>query len=116
MHGRRIASRVASAAVNRPWIVRTVALLLVLVGLQAGAFSDLDRGDERYYGTEDYSAVGRPEARKPDAVPLPLPAAQPPRALQSSLFPALFTPPRRFTGARAFARHRVPDPTGPPRA
>jgi hypothetical protein len=102
--------------VNRPWIVRTVALLLVLVGLQAGAFSDLDRGDERYYGTEDYSAVVRPEARKPDAIPLPLPAAQPPRALQAALFPASLAPARRLTVARAFTPHHLPDPTGPPRA
>ena len=101
---------------NRPWLVRTVALLLVLLGLQAGSFRDLDAGHERYYGTEDYSAVVRPEARKPDAVPPPLPAAQPPGALQAALFPASLTPPRRFTGARAFARHRIPDPTGPPRA
>jgi hypothetical protein len=102
--------------VNRPWAVRAVALLLVLVGLQAGSFSDPDTGDERYYGTEDYSAVVRPEARKPDAVPPPLPAVQPPGAPQTALSSALVTPARHRTGARAFPKHRVPDPTGPPRA
>ena len=96
--------------------MRTVALLLVLVGLQAGTFSDLDAGDERYYGTEDYSAVVRPEARKPDVIPLPLLAAQPPGAPLALLVCALRPPSRRPAGVRAFARYRVPDPTGPPRA
>ena len=101
---------------NRPWPVRAVALLLVLVGLQAGSFSDLDMGDERYCGTEDYSAVVRPEARKPDAVPPPLPAAQPPGAPQTALSSASVTPALHRAGARAFPKHHVPDPTGPPRA
>lgn len=101
---------------NRLWIVRAVALLLVLVGLQAGAFGDLDTGDERYYGSEDYSAVVRPEARKPDAVPQPLPAAQPPCQPQAALFPASLAPARRLAAARAFTPHHLPDPTGPPRA
>ena len=100
---------------NRPGIVRAVALLLVLVGLQAGSFSDLDTGDERYYGTEDYSAVVRPEAREPDAVPPPLPTAQPPGAPMALLFSPLLPPTRRPPGVRAFPQHRVPDPTGPPR-
>ena len=101
---------------KRLWIVRAVALLLALVGLQAGSFRDLDAGDERYSGTEDYSAVVRPEARKPDVIPLPLPAAQPPGAPMALLVSALRPPSRRPAGVRAFPRHRLPDPTGPPRA
>jgi hypothetical protein len=102
--------------VNRPGIVRAVALVLMLVGPQAGSFSDLDTGGERYYGTEDYSAVVRPEARKPQAVPLPLPAAQPPGAPRALLVCALRPPIRRPAGGRAVPQHLVPDPTGPPRA
>jgi hypothetical protein len=101
--------------VNRPWLVRAVALLLVLLGLQAGSFRDLDAGHERYYGTEDYSAAVRPEARKPHAVPPPLPAAQPPGAPLALLDFALLPPTRRPADVRAFPQHHVPDPTGPPR-
>jgi hypothetical protein len=87
---------------------------MLLVGLQAGAFRDLTASDERYYGAPDYSAAVRPEARKPDAVPPPDAAAQPPLARMSS--GAQLRPAPRRTGAVAFPPHHVPDPTGPPRA
>lgn len=99
-----------SAAVNRPWVVRLVAVLLVLVGLLAGAFRDLPTNDERYYGTEDYSAAVAPEAGKPHALPAALPAAQLPQAA----YPAYAMP---LAPVRAAAHaFRLPDPTGPPRA
>lgn len=99
-----------SAAVNRPWVVRIVALLLVLVGLQAGAFRDPDAGDERYYGTSDYSAAVAAQTRLPDALPPPAPAAQLPRAPdRASAAPVA----RVRAAARPFY---LPDPTGPPRA
>lgn len=100
---------------NRPGIVRAVALLLVLVGLQAGSFSGLDSGDERYYGTEDYSAVVRPEARKPDVIPVPLPAAQPPRVAPATEFAAFAALAQAETG-NALPQRLRPTPTGPPRA
>lgn len=99
-----------SAAVNRPWLVRSVALLLVLVGLQAGAFRDLPTNDERYYGTEDYTAAVAPEAGKPHVLPPASPAAQRPHAVHWRY--AVSSAPVR---AAAHTLHR-PDPTGPPRA
>jgi hypothetical protein len=102
--------------VNRSWIVRSVALLLVLVGVQAGSFRDLYAGHERYYGTEDYSAAVRPEARKPDVVPVDPPFAQPPRRVAAPPFTAFASPARRATGGRASPRRLLPDSTGPPRA
>ncbi len=106
----------ASAAVDRSWIVRTVALLLVLVGLQAGAFRDLDTGHEWYFGAEDSSAAVMAEARKADPEIAGLTAADAPRALP--------VPPRAAPRPRtalvdsgAFPpRSLRPDPTGPPRA
>lgn len=99
-----------SAAVSRPWVVRSIALLLVLVGLQAGAFRDLPTNDERYYGTEDYSAAVAPEAGKPHVLPPAVPAAQRPHAVHWR-----YVIPTAPVGAAAHAFHR-PDPTGPPRA
>ena len=99
-----------------PWIVRTVALLLVLVGLQAGAFRDLDTGHEWYFGTEDASAAVRPEARKSDVLPVHPPSAQPPRWVAALTFTAFASPARRATGGGACSQRLLPDPTGPPRA
>ena len=101
---------------NRSWIVRSVALLLVLVGVQAGSFRDLYAGHERYYGTEDYSAAVRPEARKPDVVPVHPPSAQPPRWVAEAPFTAFASPARCATGGGASPQRLLPDPTGPPRA
>jgi hypothetical protein len=53
--------------VSRPRIVRSIALLLVLVGVQAGAFRDLETGHEWVFGTEDHSAAVLSEARKADS-------------------------------------------------
>lgn len=97
-----------SAAVNRPWVVRWVALLLVFVGLQAGSFRDLDTGEQRYFGTADYHAAVAPEAGKPQALPPAVPAAQAPRAAPvAQVLPA--------AAVRAGAFHFF-DSTGPPRA
>jgi hypothetical protein len=96
--------------VIRPWLVRAVALLLVLVGLQAGSFRDLDTGDAPYYGTADYGAVVAVEARLADGLPPPAPVARLPQAQHGD--GALPTEPVR-AAARAF---HLPDPTGPPRA
>lgn len=101
---------------NRPWIVRAVALLLVLVGLQAGSFRDLDAGHERYYGAENYSAAVRPEARKPAAVPVEPPAAQPPRLAPATGFTAFAPLAQAATGGNALPQRLRPAPTGPPRA
>lgn len=101
---------------NRPWLVRTVALLLVLVGLQSGSFRDLDTGHERYYGTEDYSAAVRPEARKSDLGPVEPPAALPPRRNGSAPVTDSSVPARLAGGGDASPRRFLPDPTGPPRA
>ena len=101
---------------NRSWIVRSVALLLVLVGVQAGSFRDLDAGHELYYGTKDDSAAVRPEARKPDVVPAHPPPVQPPRWFSEPPFTAFASPARRTTGGRASPQRLLPDPTGPPRA
>lgn len=99
---------------SRPWVVRAVALLLVLVGLQAGSFHDLDTSHERYYGTEDYSAAVRPEARKSEGVPveppsLPNDADRPAIASRASASPVAVS-----RGRAAPARRLHPDPTGPP--
>lgn len=94
--------------------MRAIALLLVLVGLQAGAFRDLTTSDERYYGAPDYSAAARPEARKPDALPPPDAVAQPPLARVSP--GAQPQPVLVRTDAGAFPPHLVPEATGPPRA
>ena len=94
--------------------MRLVALLLVLVGLQAGAFRDPPTNDERYYGTEDYSAAVAPEARKPKAIPLPDAVAPPPLArVRLGMQPQ---PGQLRADAGGFPPHHVPDPTGPPRA
>jgi len=105
-----------SRAVNRPWLVRSIALLLVLVGLQAGSFRDLDAGHERYYDTDDYASAVRPEVRKSDLDTVePQPAQDRPvgrtaahRAIEiaSACAAPVAHPPQRFR----------PAPTGPPRA
>lgn len=97
-----------SAAVNRPWLVRSIALLLVLIGLQAGSFRDLDTGEQRYFGTADYHAAVAPESGKPLALPPAVPAAQLPSA-------APVAPVLPVAAARAGAFHFF-DSTGPPRA
>jgi hypothetical protein len=102
--------------VHRPWIVRTVALLLVLVGLQAGAFHDLETGHEWYFGTEDNSAAVMSVARKADPAIDGVPVADAPSALPLPVHRALecrTTP--EIVGACA-PRAFLPDPTGPPRA
>lgn len=100
----------------RPWIVRSVALLLTLVGLQAGAFDSLETQQKRYFGVDQYGAAVLAESRKAepaiDSEPAPAPAAVPvatrrtqgehPVAALSVLFVA--------------SQRRLPDPTGPPRA
>lgn len=101
---------------NRPWIVRFIALLLVLVGLQAGAFRDLDTGHEWVFGTEDASAAVMSEARKADPKTDRLPVADAPSALPD---PVCATLPLRAApeiGGAPSARAYLPSPTGPPRA
>lgn len=101
---------------NRPWIVRNVALLLVLVGLQAGAFRDLDTGQEWVFGTEDASAAVMSEARKADPEMDGLPVADAPAALPVPVRAALeFRTAPEILGVSA-PRSFLPDPTGPPRA
>jgi hypothetical protein len=105
-----------SRAVNRPWLVRAVALLLVLVGLQAGSFQDLDNGHERYYGNDDYTSAVRPEVRKSDldsVEPQPAqdrPVDPSPAHRTIEIASACATP-----AALLLPRFR-PAPTGPPRA
>lgn len=106
-----ISRMLVSARVNRPWVVRTVALLLVLVGLQAGAFRDLPTHDERYYGAEDYGVAVAPESAKPHALPPAEPVAQLPHAPYRA-----FAMPPALVGAAAAHAFHLPDPTGPPRA
>ncbi|MDH4096484.1 MAG: hypothetical protein OEV81_17050 [Betaproteobacteria bacterium] len=101
---------------NRFWLVRAVALLMLVSGMQAGALRGIDTGDERYYGNPETSTAVRPEARKSDVIPLPEPAAQPPQPQQWASGDALPQPGQLPAGARALPQHRVPDPTGPPRA
>lgn len=101
---------------NRLWIVRTVALLLVFVGLQGGSFRDLDGGQQWVYGADNGVAAVLAETREPDAVPLTPPAAQPPRVARAPLGMAFAAPARTVRGSRAFLPHLHPDPTGPPRA
>jgi len=103
-----------SAGVNRPWVVRAVALLLVLVGLQAGAFRDLPTNDERYYGTEDYSAAVRPEARKSEGMPVEPPAALTAEARRDTAARAWAMPASLAQAGAARASWLHPDPTGPP--
>ncbi len=98
---------------NCPGFVRAVALLMLLVGLQAGSFRDLTASEERYYGAPDHSVAARPEVRQPDALPLPGPSAQPPRPEYRATVE--LPPPPKPDRAGAFPRHH-PDPTGPPRA
>lgn len=96
--------------------MRSVALLLVLVGLQGGAFRILDAEQERYLGPEATGAAVLAESRKPD------PAGQLPSALHMP--PASRAPVaaafehRRPAASGGFETppHRFPDPTGPPRA
>ena len=87
---------------------------MLLAGLQASAFRDLTTNDERYYGSPEQSTAVRPEARKPDALPLPAAAAQPP--LARALAGAQPLPALRRADAVGFPPHHVPSPTGPPRA
>lgn len=100
---------------NRPWIVRTVALLLVLVSLQAGAFRDLEADYEWCFGTAESSAAVVCEARKADpAIAEPPAGAVPPRAAPALAVDAVGTVlnARGACATRAFR----PSPTGPPRA
>jgi hypothetical protein len=97
-----------SAAVNRPWVVRSIAVLLVLVGLQAGSFRGPDTGDERYYGTSVYGGAVAPEAGKSQTLPSAVPAAQWPRAAHVAHV-------LQGLAVRTVAFHFF-DSTGPPRA
>jgi hypothetical protein len=104
--------------VNRPWIVRNVALLLVLVGLQAGSFRDLDTGHEWFFGTEDASAAVMSEARKADPSIDRLPAASAPSAfpVPVRVRAALRLRAAPESSGAPSARAYLPSPTGPPRA
>jgi hypothetical protein len=102
--------------VDRPWIVRSVALLLTLVGLQAGAFHDLETKQKRYFGVDDHSAAVLAESRKADpaidAEPAPAPAAVPVAARRAQAeYPAA-----ALSVVFVASQRRLPDPTGPPRA
>ena len=101
---------------SNPWFVRSVALLLVLVGLQSGSFQDLDAGQERYYGAQDFSAAVRAEARKTDPVLGAGSAADAPTALPRALMVARAPQRSRALGIACLPQYLLPDPTGPPRA
>lgn len=105
-----------SRAVNRPWIVRAVALLLVLVGLQAGSFQDLDAGHERYYGNDDYTSAVRPEVRKSDLDGVEAQPAEDRPERPAAVYRAIEIPSTRATSAALPAPRFRPAPTGPPRA
>jgi len=96
--------------------VRTVALLLVLVGLQAGAFRDLDTGHEWYFGTGDHSAAVLPEARKADPTIGMGPIAEAPRIRQAPVIAETARDALPETGSVRAVHRLLPDPTGPPRA
>jgi len=102
--------------VSRPFIVRSIALLLVLVGLQAGAFRDLDTGHEWYFGAEDSSAAIMSEARKVDPAIDGLPGADAPPAPPAALDAGRALRFTLYTTRASTARTFRPDPTGPPRA
>ena len=102
---------------NRSWIVRAVALLLVLVGLQSGAFRDPHAGHDWYFGHADDGAVMLADARKADpqvaaepATGVPVHAAAPAAAAQARRA----APPAIATAS--LAPFLLPDPTGPPAA
>jgi hypothetical protein len=102
--------------VNRPWLVRAVALLLVLVGLHAGSFQDLDAGHERYYGNDDYTSAVRPEVRKSDLDTVePQPAQDRPER-PAAVYRAIQGPSTRATPVALLPQRFRPAPTGPPRA
>jgi len=102
--------------VNRPWLVRSVALLLVLVGLHAGSFQDLDAGHERYYGNDDYTSAVRPEVRKSDLDSVePQPAQDRPER-PAAVYRAIEIPSARATPVALLPPRFRPAPTGPPRA
>lgn len=101
---------------NRPWLVRAVALLLVLVGLHAGSFQDLDAGHERYYGNDDYTSAVRPEVRKSDLDTVePQPAQDRPER-PASVYRAIQVPLTRAMPVALLSPRFRPAPTGPPRA
>jgi hypothetical protein len=102
--------------VNRPWLVRAVALLLVLVGLQAGSFRDLDTGHERYYGNDDYTSAVRPEVRKSDLDTVEPQPAQDRLERPASMHRAIQVPSSRATPVALLSQRFRPAPTGPPRA
>jgi hypothetical protein len=102
--------------VNRPWLVRAVALLLVLVGLQAGSFQDLDTGHERHYGTDDYTSAVRPEVRKSDLDTVEPQPAQARLERPAAVYRAIQVPSTRATPVAVLPPRFRPAPTGPPRA
>jgi len=103
--------------VNRLWVVRSVALLLVVVGLQAGSFRGFDNSRQWVHGADEGAATVLAEVRKPHAKPAPpSAAASPPRPARGDSSVALTLTERSRGSARAASRHHVPDPTGPPRA
>ena len=101
---------------NRSWIVRSVGLLLVLVGLQAGSFQDLDTGHERYYGTDDYTSAVRPEVRKSDLDTVEPQPAQDRLERPAAMYRAIPVPSTRATPVALLPPRFRPAPTGPPRA
>lgn len=103
-----------SAAVNRPWLVRAVAMLLLLVGLQAGTFRDFDSSHQWAAGADDGTVAVLTEGRKADGDAVALQAAALPRPACREL-PGALRLARHSVGARALSHH-LPDPTGPPRA
>ncbi|HEU4647403.1 MAG TPA: hypothetical protein VFS80_17745 [Burkholderiales bacterium] len=101
---------------NCPWLVRAVALLLVLVGLQAGSFQDLDAGHERFYGTDDYTSAVRPEVRKSELDSVePQPAQDRPER-QAAMYRVIEIPSASATPVALLPQRFRPAPTGPPRA
>lgn len=101
---------------NRPWLVRAVALLLVLVGLHAGSFHDLDTGHERYYGNDDYTSAVRPEVRKSDLDSVEPQPAQDRPARPAAVYRVIQVPATRATPVALLPPRFRPAPTGPPRA
>lgn len=96
--------------------MRVVALLLVLVGLQAGSFHDLDAGHERYAGTDDYTSAVRPEVRKSDldsVEPQPVPDRL---ERPAAVYRVVEIPSTRATPVARLSTRFRPAPTGPPRA
>lgn len=96
--------------------MRIVALLLVLVGLQAGAFRDLDTGHEWYFGAEDNSAAVMAESREADRAITGVPAAHAPSALPAPVGAATEIDAAPGSAGPSAPRAFRPHATGPPRA